>query len=57
MICAMEKDHECFGVLTTKSGKTLAVVSVILSIVVFALQILIVLGLIAAIGLAGAAGP
>ena len=28
-----------------------------LSIVVFALQILIVLGLIAAIGLAGAAGP
>ena len=45
------------GNSTTKSGKTLAMVSVLLSIVVFALQILIVLGLIAAIGLAGAAGP
>ena len=45
------------GYSTTKSGKTLAVVSVLLSIVVFTLQILIVLGLIAAIGLAGAAGP
>ena len=45
------------GYSTTKSGKTLAMVSVLLSIVVFALQILIVLGLIAAIGLAGAAGP
>ena len=44
------------GYSTTKSGKTLAMVSVLLSIVVFALQILIVLGLIAAIGLAGAAG-
>ena len=44
------------GYSTTKSGKTLAMVSVLLSIVVFALQILIVLGLIAAIGLAGSAG-
>ena len=44
------------GYSTTKSGKTLAMVSVLLSIVVFVLQILIVLGLIAAIGLAGAAG-
>ena len=45
------------GYSTTQSGKTLAMVSVLLSIVVFALQILIVLGLIAAIGLAGVAGP
>lgn len=45
------------GYSTTKSGKTLAMVSVLLSIVVFALQILIVLGLIAAVGLAGVAGP
>ena len=45
------------GYSTTKSGKTLAMVSVFLSIVVFALQILIVLGLIAAVGLAGVAGP
>ena len=44
------------GYSTTKSGKTLAMVSVLLSIGGFALQILIVLGLIAAIGLAGAAG-
>lgn len=44
------------GYSTTKSGKTLAMVSVLLSILVFTLQILIVLGLIAAIGLAGAAG-
>jgi hypothetical protein len=44
------------GYSTTKSGKTLAMVSVLLSIVVFVLQILIVLGFIAAIGLAGAAG-
>ena len=45
------------GYSTTKSGKTLAMVSVLLSILVFVLQILMILGLIAAIGWAGAAGP
>ena len=45
------------GYSTTKSGKTLAMVSVLLSILVFVLQILMILGFIAAIGWAGAAGP
>ena len=44
------------GYSTTKSGKTLAMVSVFLSLVALALQTLAILGLLAAIGLAGAAG-
>ena len=51
-----EGTMDASGYATTKSGKTLAMVSVILAGVVLVLQVLIVLGVIAAIGLAGAAG-
>lgn len=44
------------GYSTTKSGKTLAVVSVILALVALVVQMLIIFGVIAAIGLFGAAG-
>ena len=44
------------GYSTTKSGKTLAMVSVILAGVLLVLKMLMILGLIAAIGLLGAAG-
>lgn len=43
------------GYLTTKSGKTLAVVSVILALVALVVQMLIIFGVIAAIGLFGSA--
>ena len=46
------------GYSTTKSGKTLAMVSLVLILVQFAFWILmVVLGLFAAIGVVGAAGP
>ena len=51
-----EGSMDASGYATTRSGKTLAIVSVILAVVVLVLQILMVLGIIAAIGLAGAAG-
>ena len=44
------------GYSTTKSGKTLAMVSVILALVALVVQMLIIFGVIAAIGLFGAAG-
>ena len=44
------------GYSTTKSGKTLAMVSIILGVLFLMLWTLMLLGLIAAIGLAGAAG-
>ena len=44
------------GYSTTKSGKTLAMVSVFLSLVGLAIQTLMILGVIATISLAGAAG-
>lgn len=45
------------GYSTTKSGKTLGMLAVFLSLVLLALQTLMILGAIAAIGLFGASGP
>tara|TARA_Y100000589_G_C26992569_1_gene563253 strand:+ start:81 stop:452 length:372 start_codon:yes stop_codon:yes gene_type:complete len=44
------------GYSTTKSGKTLGMLAIFLSLVSLAIQTLMILGVIAAIGLAGAAG-
>ena len=51
-----EGTMDASGYATTKSGKTLAIMSVILAGVVLVVRVLIFLGVIAAIGLAGAAG-
>ena len=51
-----EGSMDASGYSTTKSGKTLAVVSVILALVAIVVQMLIIFGVIAAIGLFGAAG-